>query len=866
LTLPGADAGTQSLEPEVIGQVPWTLTALRIDEETLDLVQANLDARLPVLDLPMQWREAGGRIRHLVVSGEPRNDARGVFLGYWGVVRDVSADVTARQALAATEGRYQDLFEHMPTPLVLHRNGHVIEANPAAQALLLGDASQPMAGMDLLGFYEGGDSRERARRRLEEIEALPIGLALPVTDYRLIARKGRTLSVRATGVRVEATDGAATLSIFVDDTERRVAEDAVRRSETMLSHLVATSPDVITLSELDSGRYVMVNTTFERVTGLAASEVVGHTALELGLWADPTERDVLVARLRQDGAVKDMPLTLARKGAPPVAMRASGARFMMDRREYLVMNARDVSASERDRLEREAILQTASIGIALTRGQQFVIANACLERLCGWPQGTLAGQPARVLWGGDDEQLRAAAAIEARISRGDVVEFETRVQRADGSSFLGRITANPTDPARPAEGGTVWIIEDVTGQRQAEGALARARDEAETANRAKSSFLANTSHELRTPLNGIVGLARLAGNPELDEAVRRQHLSQISESAQSLTGIISDILDLSKIESGKLTLESTTFDLEGLLNSLHGAYAMLAQARGLTLTLQIAPEAAGFVRGDALRVRQIVSNFVSNALKFTEYGGVDLSAVRVDEQTVRIAVRDSGPGIDDATQARLFRPFTQADDSTTRRFGGTGLGLSICRELAILMGGQVGVDSAAGRGSVFWAQLPMPATVGAPESSNDVLPDLGGVHVLLVEDNPVNMMIAVALLEQWGVRVEQAADGAQALAALDHALREGRSFDVVLMDLQMPGMSGYEATRSLRRRPGAQNLPVIALTAAALVTEREEAFKAGMNDFLTKPIDADRLRATLSHWVVRRVEGVNNLAPEQRNS
>jgi len=706
-----------------------------------------------------------------------------------------------------------------------------------------------MYGMDLLSLFEPGDSRERARRRIEELETMPIGVALPVADFRLRARTGRRLAARATGVRVDAPGGAATLSIFVDDTERRVAEDAVRRSETMLSHLVATSPDLITLTDLATGRYVMVNQTYERLTGYTAAEVVGRTAIEMGIWAQPDQRSMMVARIVRDGVVKDLPVTLRAKNGQTIEMRIAGARFMMDRREYLVVNARDVTLTERERLEREAILHTASIGIALTRDQRFILANPCLERLCGWPEGTLAGQPGRAVWGSDEEYAKVGAMLAPRLAAGEVVEFETLIHRRDGSNFLARLTVNPIDPLRPHDSGTVWIVEDVTGQRQAEAALARARDEAEAANRAKSAFLANTSHELRTPLNGMIGLARLARDPAIDEGRRRQYLDQIGDSAQSLAAIISDILDLSKIESGKLVLETATFDLDALLHTLQLGYTMLADAHGLTLALEIEPGAGGHVVGDALRVRQILSNFLSNALKFTEHGGIRLRVARIDARSLRFEVQDTGVGIDDATMARLFRPFTQADESTTRRFGGTGLGLSICRELATLMGGRVGADSTPGQGSRFWAMLPLPAATIPPQVHADEMPEVRGAQVLMVEDNAVNMLIAVAMLEQWGVSVEQATDGAQALEAVARATAQGQPFDAVLMDVQMPRMSGYEATRELRRQPGGENLPVIALTAAALVTERDEALAAGMNDFLTKPIDADRLRATLARWV-----------------
>jgi len=404
----------------------------------------------------------------------------------------------------------------------------------------------------------------------------------------------------------------------------------------------------------------------------------------------------------------------------------------------------------------------------------------------------------------------------------------------------------------------VWMVEDVTRQRDFERALARARDDAEAASRAKSAFLANTSHELRTPLNGMIGLAELARAPGIDEQRRHDYLNQIAESAQSLAGIISDILDLSKIEAGKLQVETTAFDLSELLAALQRAYATLAAPRRIGLQFEVAPELRLVVAGDPLRVRQIIGNYLSNALKFTAQGSVQLRAWRLPagpgqaHGRVRVEVQDTGPGIDAATQARLFQPFTQADESTTRRYGGTGLGLSICRELATLMGGSVGVDSQPGAGSCFWAELPLPPAqreVAAPPPDGA---SLQGAQVLLVEDNEVNMTIATAILERWGVQVDQAGDGGRAVQAVQEAASQGRHYDAVLMDVQMPVMSGHEATRLLRQTEAGRSLPIIALTAAALVTERQEAMEAGMNDFLTKPIDAEKLRLSLLRWARRR--------------
>ena len=855
------------------GQVPWEMPQWHCDPETLDTLRADLEARLPFRELPVQWTREDGRQQALMISGEPRFDRNGIFSGYWGVSRDVTAERQTRTDLQATETRYRELFTRIPTPLLLHRNGQIFDANAAALSLFGRPDLEALAQSHLLDFYENGESRELARRRLDMLHGQPAGTALPVADFKL-ARQGRRLNVRATSVRVDAEGGPATLAIYVDDTERLAAEDAVRASEAMLSTLVASSPDLITLTELSTGRYAMVNGTFERVTGWTAAEAVGRTALDLGIWRDRDRRAEFVRELRDHGMVSDAPVTFLSKTGQLLSMVVSATRFTMDRREYMVINARDVTDKERERLEREAILLNAWVGIALTRQRRLVQVNRHFEQMFGWDEGTLTDQPTSVLWKPEPDADAVREALFAALARGESVELERIGQRRDGSHFTARVRGRAIDPERSQESGAVWIFEDVTERRQFEQTLARARDEAEAANRAKSAFLANTSHELRTPLNGLIGLSRLARDEQLGPERRRQYLEQIELSAQSLAGIISAILDLSRIEAGKLPIERTVFDLRTELLGLQRTYTVLAELRGLRLHVEPAGDLLGSVYGDPLRVRQIVSNFLVNALKFTETGEVRVRAFRLPPDLVRLEVQDTGPGIAAAVLRRLFKPFTQADDSTTRRYGGTGLGLSICRELAGLMGGTVGADSIEGQGSTFWAELPLPVAAPAPavvdsgrlgldgplraSGSSDAADtrsmaafSLEGARVLMAEDNAVNMMIAVAMLEHWGVVVSQAVDGRAAVTAVQQAQAAGEPFDAVLMDVQMPVMSGHEATRALREwesTVGAARTPIIALTAAALVTERDEALAAGMNDFLTKPIDAEKLRRTLLRW------------------
>ncbi len=624
--------------------------------------------------------------------------------------------------------------------------------------------------------------------------------------------------------------------------------------DAMFHRLFEASPDPTVVAEFGTGRMLMLNPQFERLIGCAPGELDGLTVPESGLWTDEVERRAYLAQLEARGRLKDYAATLNFRGRGPVPVAINASLFEHEGRRCILGTVRDVSGTQQRDLQYEAILQNASVGIAFTQDRRFQHVNPRFEEILSWPTGTLIGQSGRAVWPSDAAYAEIGRLAGPLLQSGAAFEGEFEMVRRDGQVFWASVRARAIDPRRPGSVGTIWIIDDITERRRSADALAEARDQAESASRAKSEFLANTSHEIRTPLNGLLGLVRLAQDPALAPGKLREYLEHIDDSAQALAGLISDILDLSKIEAGRLTLEQVDFDLHQLLGSVRDAYTELAAAKGLGFRFELGAGVPRWVNGDPMRLRQIVANYLSNALKFTERGAIEVRALRRADGGTRIEVCDSGPGIPPALQTRLFHPFSQADASTTRRYGGTGLGLSICRQLAVLMGGGVGMLSTPGEGSRFWADLPLRASSAPPVAQATrfaPVDALAGARILLVEDHPVNTLVAEATLTHWGAQVVTTGNGALAVEAVAAATAAGEPFDAVLMDLQMPVLGGVDATIAIRRTHGAMLLPVIALTADVLVSERENAMRQGMNDFLSKPIDPERLVRVLAHWVRR---------------
>jgi len=513
----------------------------------------------------------------------------------------------------------------------------------------------------------------------------------------------------------------------------------------------------------------------------------------------------------------------------------------------------------------EQVICSAREGVVVYDLDLFYrVWNPFMEHLTGFAAADVMGRHPLDLFpflqeAGVMERLEKVLAGETP----DAVDFPYFTPKTERSGWASDLSA----PLRNTKGeiiGVIATVRDITFRKEAEEKLHQAKADAEVANIAKSTFLANMSHEIRTPMNGVIGFTGVLLDTDLDEK-QREFAELIRKSGENLMSLINDILDFSKIEAGKLDMELLDFDLGTTLEDTAEMLAMRAADAGLELICRIDPDVPTFLKGDPGRLRQIITNLAGNAIKFTRQGEVEIRAEiesdQMDSVMIRFSVHDTGIGIPEDRQAAIFSPFTQEDDSTSRKFGGSGLGLTISKQLAEMMGGEIGVESELDKGSTFWFTARFEKQPGGERPVLKPHADITaarfpvvdaehvnqGGRILLAEDNFINQKVAQTLLHSLGYKADVVANGREAVHALELI-----HYDLVLMDCQMPEMDGFEATAIIRNASSKvlnHAVPIIALTANAMKKDREKCIESGMDDYITKPIKHIELAEILRKWL-----------------
>lgn len=846
----------------------WHIGRSRIDHITRFGLTDELQAHIATLERHEPFRGFVRQVRlpsgdkWIETSGAPKFDDNGRFTGYLGAARDITATVAARNEADAARDLLSDTLEGMEAVISVwdaddrlilcnqaHRDIHAdlpecLVPGTTYEAFMRGRAGKMIFDV---GDGDKGDPNAWVTRRLWLHRN-------PGPAFEIDFRDGRRHIVREHRLK----DGS-TVTIGVDVTDLKRTEESLRQSRQMLDAILDALPVSITVVDTE-GRYTYVNRHEAELWGYDRESAIGKLAYE-----------VLPPEIAERVRAEDRQVVATGNAIPFFEEHHS-----LDGRQHCMLIGKIplrgatgavegscmIGLDITERIRAEEALQRINRGYRRTLelfpdavlvqiDSRIVFANQAAHAMFD-PAGT------RSLVGVDELSLFDAGSrrhireVRGRLfAEGDQVGPDHyRYMRLDGSVFSGEgIAARVIWEGDPA---TLAVIRDVTEQFEHNAELEAARRNADQANAAKSEFLASMSHEIRTPLNGVLGMTNLLLDAPLTDEQRKQ-VETIRSSGSLLLSLLNDILDLSKIEAGRLELEEIDFDLATVLESVHALWSPKAGAQGLCYRQTVDAPVSPILRSDPTRIRQILFNFLSNALKFTATGEI---AVRVSQTggpealvTTRFEVRDTGEGIAPEKFNQLFRKFAQVDSSVTRRHGGTGLGLAISKELTEAMGGEIGVESAPGVGTTFWFTVVCPkgdswrVVEEASPAEPDAKPDAGfrPLRILVAEDNDVNQIVIRALLERAGHRVDIVGDGIEAVSAVMN-----HPYDVVLMDVQMPEMDGITATGRIRALDDARkDIPIIALTANAMKGDRDRYIAAGLNDYVSKPIDANLLNAAL---------------------
>ena len=726
------------------------------------------------------------------------------------------------------------------------------------------------AAIDLISGYPAGDFINNAVRTYESVihredsayversvnEAITSGKPWEI-EYRICHKDGSIRWAYEKGKGVIGEDGGMEYidGFILDITERKQLEAKLKSSEENFRTFFQTVDDIIVIGTPD-GHILFTNEAFRRKLGYTGEELKGMHVLDI----HPKEyrkeaEEIFGAMFRGEKDFCPLPIQMKNGARLPVETRVWFGKWDGDDCIFGISKDLSVQRAALEKFQKMFDNNPALMAVSSLPERKFLDVNNAFVKRLGFKRAELIGKTSAELGLFPNPESRDRVTNELR-EQGGVNGVEMSVRTKNGELLDGLFSGEIIDNQGQRVFLTVMI--DLTAQKQAEAELRKAKEEAERlnvhleqrtlyatemalqaqkANKAKSEFLANMSHEIRTPMNGVIGMTGLLLESELTGDQRR-YAEIVRTSGESLLGLINDILDFSKIEAGKLEMEILDFDLRSMLDDFAAQIATRAQDKGLEFICAAAPDVPAYLRGDPGRLRQVLLNLTGNAVKFTNKGEV---AVRVslasetgDKTVIRFSIKDTGIGIPSDKQALLFQKFTQADASTTRKYGGTGLGLAISKQLTELMGGEIGVISEEGRGSEFWFTACL-ARQAEREHAVQPLAEIRGVHILVVDDNATNREVLTAQFQAWDVRSEEAPDGYTALRALKGASDAGDPFQAAILDMQMPGMDGEELARAIKADEKLKDTRLVLMTSLGLRGDAKRMEEIGISAYLTKP-------------------------------
>ncbi len=762
--------------------------------------------------------------------------------------------------LQDSERQFQALFKATPDPmLIVGSNGLIEMVNHQAECFFGFDKIE-MHGKEVDFFIQDKSGKTDEMFRQSFTKPAEERLA---SDFKqeLLARThdGKEIPVEISLSPVETSEGVLMIGALRDISYRKLHEQQIRDNEQRLLNILNLSPIAVRIAIKQGREVVFFNKSYQNL--IKNIRAIGDDPKSY--YARPEDYDEILAELAQGNIIINRQVQLLIPDsletwvlATYMPMQYQGEKAVLgwfyDITERIQAQAAlskqleiQLQTEETLRIaneEKNAIFDSVSLGIVLLKERQILRCNRKLEEVFGYQHREMLGKSSR-LWYRDEAAYDAVGRdMEQQIAEYGIYQTELELVRKDGCLFWARMLTRMIDPQNPALG-QVGVIEDITLQLEAAEALRKAKELAEEAARMKADFLANMSHEIRTPMNAIMGLSYLAMKTELT-AKQREYLQKIQASSQHLLGIINDILDFSKIEAGKLAVERIEFDMEKVLDNVAGLIQEKATDKGLELIFDVALDVPYVLIGDPLRLGQVLINFGSNAVKFTERGEIRIVVRKHEENdqevVLKLAVEDTGIGLTPEQTAKLFQSFQQADSTTTRKYGGTGLGLAISKNLAELMGGEIGVNSELGKGSQFW----FTARLGKCAEFRRALvphPDLRGKRILVVDDNDNARSVLMELLGSMSFVVDQASSGFAAIEAVKQAANTGKPYEVIFVDWQMPNMDGAELAHIIRVMKLEPQPKLLLLTAHEREEVRRSAIEAGIDEILIKPVNASIL-------------------------